>query len=165
MSGLPGIRIDVPGHGAIVITHIVTDYTGTLSLSGILREGVKERLVELSRFVEVHVLTSDTFGRAAQQLAEINLTLKILADAEHDRQKEEYVRSIGSRSVAAFGNGQNDRCMLKEVKSAGGLAVAVDTGEGCAVEAIFNASIFIHEAVNALDLLLQPNRCKATLRF
>lgn len=54
--------------------------------------------------------------------------------------------------------------MLKAVKDAGGLAVAVDNGEGCAPEAMQNAHIFIVGITNALDLLLEPIRCKATLR-
>jgi soluble P-type ATPase len=60
------------------------------------------------------------------------------------------------------GNGRNDRFWLRLVKQAGGLAV--DVGEGCAVEAIQNAHIFISGIANALDLLLRTNRVKATLR-
>jgi len=67
-------------------------------------------------------------------------------------------------NIAAFGNGRNDALMLKAVKDAGGLAIAVDNGEGCAVEALQNAHIFIVGITNALDLLLDPTRCKATLR-
>jgi hypothetical protein len=51
------------------------------------------------------------------------------------------------------------------VRDAGGLAVAVDNGEGCSVNAINNANILLHGSEQALDLLLEPNSCKATLRF
>ena len=69
------------------------------------------------------------------------------------------------KRVAAFGNGTIDRLLLKTVRDAGGLAVAVDNGEGCALDAILNANILIHGSEQALDLLLEPNSCKATLRF
>jgi hypothetical protein len=45
------------------------------------------------------------------------------------------------------------------------LAVAVENGEGCALDAILNANLFVVGAVNALDLLLEPTRLRATLRF
>ena len=67
--------------------------------------------------------------------------------------------------MAAFGNGNNDRMLLKAVKEGAGLAVAVDNGEGCAVDALVNAHLFIVGAANALNLLLEPRSCKATLRF
>jgi hypothetical protein len=54
---------------------------------------------------------------------------------------------------------------LKVVKEAGGLAIAVENGEGCALDAILNANLFAVGAVNALDLLLEPIRVRATLRF
>jgi len=66
--------------------------------------------------------------------------------------------------VRAFGNGNNDALLLKTVKAAGGLAVAVDNGEGCSVEAIQNANIFIVGIVNALDLLIERTWCKTILR-
>jgi len=54
--------------------------------------------------------------------------------------------------------------MLKAVKDVGGLAIAVDNGEGCSVQTLLNAEIFVVGIANALDLLLEPIRCKATLR-
>ena len=54
--------------------------------------------------------------------------------------------------MAAFGNVANDRLLLKALKQAGGLAIAVDNGEGCAIEALISAHVFIVRAANALDL-------------
>jgi soluble P-type ATPase len=67
--------------------------------------------------------------------------------------------------VVAIGNGNNDRLMLRAVKRGGGLAIAVDNGEGCAVDALMDSNILIHGAENALDLLLETPRLQATLRF
>jgi hypothetical protein len=55
--------------------------------------------------------------------------------------------------------------MLKAVKEGGGLAVAVDNGEGCAIDALVNAHLFVAGAAHGIDLLLDPMRSKATLRF
>jgi soluble P-type ATPase len=72
---------------------------------------------------------------------------------------------LSVKTVAAFGNRNNDRLLLKTVRDAGGLAIAVDNGEGCAVDTILVANRVVHGSENALDLLLDSNRCKATLRF
>ena len=162
------ITIDIPGREPLLIRWIVSDYTGTHAFAGALRAGVKDRLKQLAAMVLVHVITSDTFGTARRELADLPLTLHLLdAGMSHDRQKLQYLTDNGiePRQVAAFGNGNNDRLLLKAVKEAGGLAVAVDNGEGCALDAILNANLFIHGSENALDLLLQSDRCKATLRL
>jgi hypothetical protein len=51
------------------------------------------------------------------------------------------------------------------LRQAGGLAIAVDNGEGCAVDTSMNAHITIVGAVNALNLLTDTKFVKATLRF
>jgi len=61
----------------------------------------------------------------------------------------------------ALGNGNNDRRMLK----AAGVGIAVSEGEGCAVDAITSADILVNGAMDALNLLLNTKRLKATLRF
>ena len=53
---------------------------------------------------------------------------------------------------------------LLAVKHARGLSVAVDGGEGCATDAIINASVFVTGSANALDLLLDQHRAVGTLR-
>ncbi len=123
-----------------------------------------DRLRRLKEVVEVHVVSSDSFGTAHQQLAAIPLKPHILKGEKHDEEKRQYVEKREPGLVAAFGNGRNDALMLKTVRDAGGLAVAVDNGEGCAVEALLNAHILIVGIANALDLLLEPTRCKAALR-
>ena len=162
----PGIQIEIPGLGSRQIQAIVSDYTGTLAFNGQLIAGVKDRLLKLEAKVDIHVLTADTFGTAQTQLKGIPLKkfLKLQGN-EHDKQKENYVRALETKHVVVLGNGNNDRLQLKAAKEAGGLAIAVENGEGCAVDAILNAHVFISGIANALDLLLYPDRCKATLRF
>lgn len=155
------VEIDIPGFGSVRLEHVVSDFTGTLSVDGRLLTGVKERLNNIAELLKVHILTADTFGRAQSELEGINCEIHILTGENHDVQKEEYVTKLGAEGVVAFGNGNNDRKMLKAAK----IGIAVTEGEGCAVDAIMAANIHVRSAVDGLDLLLNRLRCKATLRF
>ena len=167
-----GISIDIPGFGHLHIQAICSDYTGTLSCEGELIDGVRKRLRELGRLVDIHVVTSDTRKTAAKQLKGLPVTLhdKITSD-DHDVFKRDYLTTLGTtlgvdlKSIAVFGNGRNDRRWLAAVRDAGGLAIAVDVGEGCAVEAMTSANLFVVDIRNALDLLLDSKRIVGTLRI
>ena len=120
MKAKQGIQIDIPGFGRLDIHTVVTDYTGTLSCGGKLSPGVRERLLQLEEFVEIRVLTSDTFHTARSELAGIPVTVEVLENENHHRQKENYVTTrCDPARVAVFGNGNNDRLMLQAVKQAG----------------------------------------------
>jgi soluble P-type ATPase len=155
------IEIDIPGSGIVKLEHLVSDFTGTLFVDGILLPKVEARLNKLSEVLKVHILTADTFGKAQIALKGINCELHILNGENHDVQKEEYVSKLGAESVVALGNGKNDRKMLKAAK----IGIAVTESEGCAVDAIMAADIHVNSALDGLDLLLNTKRCKATLRF
>jgi soluble P-type ATPase len=127
--------------------------------------GVRERLVRLAELVDIHVVTSDSYGTAEEQLKGLPLICRRLEAANEDVQKRRYAEGLDPRHVASFGNGNNDRLHMKLVKESGGVTIAVDNGEGCAHEAIRNANVIVTGAVNALDLLLEPIRLRATLRF
>ncbi|MBA4391944.1 MAG: ATPase P [Desulfobacca sp.] len=155
------IEMDIPGFGPVRLTHLASDFTGTLSVDGFLLPGVKEVLNRLAQVVEIHILTADTFGRVQEELAEVPCQIHILSGSDHDVQKEEYLKNLGPENVVALGNGNNDRRMLKLAK----VGIAVSEGEGCAVDAIMAADIHVRSAMDGLALLLNPLRCKATLRY
>jgi soluble P-type ATPase len=116
-------------------------------------------------------VTSDTRKTAGEELKAltskrlVNLVDQIPAN-EHDIFKRDYLQRLGTglNHIAVLGNGRNDRLWLKEVKDSGGVAIAVDVGEGCAVEAMMNANVFVAGITNALDLLLDKKRIIGTLR-
>lgn len=153
--------VDIPGFGEVNVEYLVSDFTGTLSVDGALLPGVEDRLNRISEFMQVQILTADTFGKAREALEKVNCTINILTGADHDLQKEAYVKELGPEKVVALGNGNNDRKML----AVGRVGIAVAEGEGCAVEAIVAANILVRSAADGLDLLLNPKRLKATLRF
>jgi soluble P-type ATPase len=154
------IELEIPGFGPLRLSHIVSDYNGALAVDGALIPGVEERLNIIAGFLEVHVVTADTFGIARRELRGVNCVLHILEGDGHDRQKENYVEKIGSESVVALGNGRNDRLMLAAAR----IGIAVTEKEGCAISALTAADIHVQSALDGLDLLLNPKRLKATLR-
>ena len=160
-----GISLDIPGFGLRHISKLLTDYTGTLSCGGRLTVGVRESLNKIAESLEIHVITADTFGFAQQELRGLPLNFFLLTGEHQDVLKREYGERLGLEHCVVFGNGNNDRLLLKAAKESGGIAIAVDNGEGCATDALLNSHIFIVGAVNALGLLLEPKACKATLRF
>ncbi|HKZ56457.1 MAG TPA: hypothetical protein VJ024_02025, partial [Thermodesulfovibrionales bacterium] len=123
--------------------------------------GVKKQLNRIAKFLKIHVLTADTFGKARQELKGVKCEIHILTGKNHDIQKEEYINKLGAEAVVAFGNGSNNRRMLKAAR----IGIAVSLGEGCAVDAMMSADVFVTSAKDGLDLLLNPKRCKATLRY
>jgi len=154
-------ELDIPGFGPLRLEHLVSDFTGTLSVDGRLVDGIRERLNRVSEFLKVHILTADTFGRAGEELRGINCDVHILKGEDHDVQKEEYVKRLGPEGVIAIGNGNNDRRMLRIAR----VGIAVCLPEGCSRDALTSGDILVHTPIDALDLLLYPKRLKATLRF
>jgi len=154
-------ELDIPGFGHVRLEHLVSDFTGTLSVDGRLLPGVKERLNKSAEFLKIHILTADTFGMAKAELEGIKCEIHILTGDNHDVQKQQYVNDLGPDKVIAFGNGNNDRLMLKTAK----IGVAVCLNEGCAVDAIKSADILVVSTIDSLELLLKPKRLKASLRF
>ena len=154
------VRIEIPGSGILELQNFITDFSGTLSEDGSVLPGVKDKLNKLSEKLRVHVLTSDTFGRAEKELEGMDCTLHVLKGEGHSAQKGEYVTRLGADTAVAVGNGNNDAQMLKAAK----LGIAVCLKEGCSTKAIEAAQILVLSPIDAIDLLLFPKRLIATLR-
>jgi soluble P-type ATPase len=154
------ISLNIPGYGDIDIEHFVTDYSGTLSEDGILLLGLKGKLNDLSEKLHIHVLTSDTFGKAREELNGVNCTLHVLEGTDHTGQKEKYILMLGSDRVVALGNGNNDIKMLKAAR----LGICVCLKEGCSIEALKVSQVFVKSPIDAIDLFLNSKRLIATLR-
>jgi P-type E1-E2 ATPase len=156
-DGPAPLRVEIPGRGALALRHLLLDLNGTIARDGRLLPGVRRRLPALARLLEVRVLTADTFGTAARQLAGLPVRLVRVATG---REKERIVRALGSAGVAAVGNGANDAAMLRRAA----LGIAVVGPEGAAGGAVLAADVVVTGVLDALDLLLRPRRLVATLR-
>jgi soluble P-type ATPase len=134
MNARSGIAISIPGFGDHKVKILVTDYTGTLACGGRLASGVRERLLNVRDLLDPHVITADSFGTADAELSGI-VTPYRLREARHDVEKEQYVKGFDdTEHMVAFGNGNNDRLMLRAVKNGGGIAVAIANGKGCSLD-------------------------------
>jgi soluble P-type ATPase len=154
------IEIAIPGYGELRLRHLVLDYNGTLACDGRLVPGVADHLKDLSESLGIHVLTADTFGKAASVFVNLPCQLETLPLENQECGKLQYVRELGSSQTACIGNGRNDRLMLKEAA----LGIAVILQEGAATEAVLAADVVCTNIVSALDLLTHPLRLVATLR-
>ena len=154
------IEVNIPGYKVLRIEHLVLDHNGTLAVDGILIEGVKKRLEELSRVLQIHVVTADTFGKARSQLEGIPCELTVLPTGDQDLGKLAFVKRLGSDRTACIGNGRNDCLMLKEAA----LGIAVILAEGAAAVTLNSADVVCTSILSALELLQNPLRLTATLR-
>lgn len=150
------VHLETP-RGSVAVSRLVLDYTGTLSLDGQLIPGVAERLQELASHLEIFVLTADTFGTARSALAHLPVTVQVIGDG---REKSDIVSRMGPETVVAVGNGRNDVPMMKVAA----LGIAVLGPEGAAAELLACAQVVVTDIRDALDLLRNPLRVKATLR-
>lgn len=150
----------IPGFGTLTLDHLVLDYNGTLAVDGLLLPGVKSALNTLAAELAIHVVTADTFGKAADGLEGVNCRLTVLEAGRQDQAKVNFVNGLGADRTASIGNGRNDALML----ATAALGIAVILGEGASMVSLHAADIVCTDIVSALELLMHPLRLTATLR-
>ncbi|HEV2121588.1 MAG TPA: ATPase P [Chloroflexota bacterium] len=155
------LSVQIPGRGDYAFERLVLNVNGTVAEDGHLIPGVKERLTRLARQVEIILVTAESFNQqvAIDRLLEMEAKRLDPKQAEAP-QKEALIRSLGSDSAVAIGNGANDALMLKEAA----IGIAVLESEGTALITVQNADVLARSIVEALDLLLIPSRLTSTLR-
>ncbi len=154
------IDITIPGRGNYTIEHLILDLNGTIALDGAIIIGVKEKLVKLSQELDVIVVTADTNKNAEELVRDLNVTLIKIKKAEENDQKLELLLKKGKDNTISIGNGCNDVYMLKE----SAIGICVLGKEGASREAMMASDLVVTAINDALDLLLKPNRLRATLR-
>ena len=154
------IPIAIPDFGDLELHNLVTDYNGTLAVDGVVLSGVAKRLKALANDITIHVVTADTDGLAREQLAGLPVQLTIIPPDDQANAKLHFIRALDVEKVVALGNGRNDRKGI----AAAALGIAVIQEEGGAADTIIYADIIATSILDALDLLANPNRIKATLR-
>jgi soluble P-type ATPase len=154
------LEVTIPGFGALRLKHAVLDYNGTIAVDGRILPGVRRRLRTLSRRLDIHVVTADTFGAAGAALAGLPCRVSVLSSRGQDRAKLAYVKRLGAARTVCVGNGRNDRLMLK----AAALGIAVLQKEGAAASALAAADLVLPNITDALDALEHPLRLIASLR-
>ena len=154
------IKVEIPGRERpLCITSVVLDYNGTIARDGQLLPEAAERIRALDGKADVYVLTADTYGNVRKQCEGLGVTVKTFPREGAAFCKEEIVKELGG-GVCTVGNGFNDIQML----DAADLAIAVMEREGVCAALISHADILVTSPADALDLLLKPDRLRATLR-
>ena len=154
------IKIEIPGYKTLKLKYLVLDYNGTLACDGKMIEEVETSLQVLSKSLEIHIITADTFGKVKSAVKNIPSKLSILPPGNQDAGKLQYIRKLGCEHTVAIGNGRNDRLMLQESI----LGIAVILEEGASAQAIIAADVVCTDIKAALNLLQNPLRLTATLR-
>lgn len=154
------IHISIPSYKDIKIKSVVFDYNGTLATDGIVDIDIKNKLKVLQKKVDVYVLTADTYGNVAKNLADTKLKVHIISKENGTDDKANFVRKLGSSTCIAVGNGNNDSLMIKEAE----IGICIIGDEGCSTKALFNSQIVFKSINDCLELLLNTNRLIATLR-
>lgn len=153
------IVIEIPGREPLRIDHVVLDYNGTVAADGMLLEGVGERINRLKEQVRVYVLTADTYGTVTRQCEPLGVTVRTFPREGAAGCKEEIVKGLEG-GVACLGNGFNDIQMFDAAR----LSIAVLEQEGMCAALLGHASVLVNSIQDGLDLLLKPDRLRATLR-
>ncbi|MCW8410505.1 hypothetical protein OQJ13_16110 [Legionella sp. PATHC035] len=154
------LQINIPGFSALKLNYALIDYNGTLAVDGKLLKGITPILNALSKHLEIHIITGDSFGTAKTELAGINCTLTILPPENQAIAKQQYLQQLNSNETVVIGNGQNDSYILKD----SALGIVILSHEGAAIDSIMSANLMLPSIFQALDLLHHPHRLIATLR-
>jgi len=154
------ISVSIPGWGELEIEYIVLDYNGTCAFNGKLKEGVKEMLEKISRYIKIFIITSDTYDNVDREINVMGFNVLKVKKEESGTEKAKIVRELGPEKVVAIGNGANDAIMLREAS----LGIGVIGEEGCATSLIKEADFVVPDIIDALSIILHPERIVATLR-
>lgn len=154
------LTYEIPGQGHIEIKNVVFDYNGTLAVDGKLIPGIKELLLKLTKRARVIILTADTYGTARKECSFLGDAIMAFPQEGAGEAKRKIVEQLGADCTICIGNGFNDTKMF-EIAA---LSIAVIEPEGCSGKLLSYADIVVSSIRDAIEIVLSPNRIKATLR-
>ena len=153
------IVFDIPGFQPIEVEHLLLDYNGTIAKDGIMPESVRSLIARLSEKLQVTVLTADTHGTVRAQCEGLDVHVETFPRAGAAQCKRDYAQGLQG-GAACLGNGFNDILMFDECA----LSIAVMDAEGACAKLIPHADILVRSMEEGLEMLLVPDRVRATLR-
>ncbi|TJX14549.1 ATPase P [Tissierella creatinini] len=154
------VRYEIPGRNNLEIQNIIFDYNGTLAINGKLIHGVKDLINRLAGDVDIYILTADTYGTVEEECKDINAKVLSFPTENAGKSKREIVRNLGASNTICVGNGFNDIPMFEEAI----ISIAIIEGEGVSGKLLAKADIVSRSIVEALEMLLNKDMIKATLR-
>ncbi len=155
------LDLAVPHGPRLRLAHLVLDLNGTLAVDGRLEPGVADALGALTGVLAAHIVTADTHGTARGLAAQVSAEVVVLGgDDATGPGKVRILESLGPSACVMIGNGRNDVAAM----AIAGLPIAVLGGEGAAAVCVAAAQVVCRSGLEALQLLLRPERLTATLR-
>ncbi|NLL80849.1 MAG: HAD family hydrolase [Tissierellia bacterium] len=154
------ILYKIPGREDIEIENVVFDYNGTIAVNGKLVDGVSQLINKLSKYANIYILTADTYGTVEKEC--ISLEAKVLTFPKENagESKRDIVRSLSGDKTLCVGNGFNDIPMFEESV----LSIAIIEGEGASGKLLSKADIIVRDIIDGINIILNDNMVKATLR-
>jgi soluble P-type ATPase len=149
---------DIPGQDQLTIKTIILDLNGTLSVAGVVPEGVKGRIGKLKEMdFNLILFTGNTRGDADELCGKLGIEWKLARTAD-DKQK--LTLALEPETCASIGNGLIDLEMMRVVK----LSILTLQSEGVHVQTLLESDILVPSINDALDLFIDSQRLIATLR-
>lgn len=140
------------------IKTIILDLNGTLSVGGVVPDGVKERLGKLKDMgFNVLFFTGNTRNDADDLATDLGIDWKL---AKNAGDKRDLALELEPDTCASIGNGLIDLELMKVVK----LSIVTLQAEGVHVQTLVNSDVIIPTINDALDLFIDEQRLIATLR-
>lgn len=153
------LTVDIPGRDVLPLSHLVLDYNGTIAIDGEILDAVRLRLEALAKDLTLWVITADTHGTAAEKCKGLPVQVRTFPTTQVGEIKADCCKQLKG-GVVCVGNGFNDIPMAEVCD----LSIAVVGPEGCCGALLARCDVVVTSIEDALDLLLLPNRLRATLR-
>lgn len=148
----------IPGRDQFEIKTIILDLNGTLSVAGVVPEGVKERLAKLKLMgFKLVFFTGNTRNDADELSADLGIEWKL---AKNAGDKRDLALELEPETCASIGNGLIDLELMKIVK----LRIVTLQAEGVHIQTMLNSDVVVPNINDALDLFIDQQRLIATLR-
>jgi soluble P-type ATPase len=152
------MQYEIPGQGQHTIKTIILDLNGTLSVGGIVPDGVKPRLDRLKELgFKVLFFTGNTRNDADDLATMLGIEWKLAKNAED---KRSLALELDPETCASVGNGLIDLELMKVVK----LSILTLQAEGVHVQTLLSSDVVVPSINDALDLFIDSQRLIATLR-
>lgn len=150
---------DIPQVWELDITTIVLDLNGTLAVKWTVVVGVQERIDALKALgFSIILFTGDQRGNARLLCTELGIEYRYASSQE---EKEQLFMELDIDRTAAIGNARIDNGTFRHAK----LSIATLQAEGIHIGILPYVDIIVPSILDALDLFIDWNSLKATMRM